>query len=743
MPASILEQSNTTQECELHPSFGKTGNASVSAGSPPNNEPAVKEALSRSMNDEECNDPATQDNTAVSSIVDVLENLHLDDVPLTLDPIYESNISAEMLMLFEELLPSRESYDRRMGLVYKIDRLLNMEWPGRGIKVHLFGSSVNDLGTSQSDVDLCITTQWNGLRNIRTLARLFRHHGMQHVVCVPRAKVPIVRLFDPESQLACDINVNNTLALQNTDMIKAYVAIDPRVRPLAMIIKQWTKQRILNDAANGGTLSTYTWTCMLINFLQMRQPPILPVLHQLNIADDPPNEHPFYRHIGKLQGFGKANHESLGGLLFAFFRRFAIEFDYDEQVVSVRHGCYLSKQEKGWNTGRNLSFCVEEPFNVSRNLGNSADITSVTGLRLEFRRAMDMMLASEPLNVLCEPYEFLSFDTSTPVPIIDNRRMSFTELHTLHHPLAPTYLSSIHPHLHDFHHHDRRNSMVEGIYPHPETIPLLDINAHLDLPDQPQPPSSSALHPYSSERMHSHFQPRYSSPQTLHTITQMRNMRHGSHPSLVPSPMFFLLQPHRKKNMKERTMDGIFARYNRRPSFQERRRRHSSLSVNGAMPSSSHASGANYRHDKSSVASSRTPRRRSSALVDWPSISTQPAPSQHWDGAAQRRRRWSTAKSSNAVGTPERSSAMHGRIIEDAEIPKRTMADIVRVGVHPISPISSSTPQIEKKNVPKEKSQRTRPLRQKSSSHHNNNKKKPKGSTDKRQKPRYRLSPSS
>ncbi|KAF7725015.1 hypothetical protein EC973_000508 [Apophysomyces ossiformis] len=135
-----------------------------------------------------------------------------------------------------------------MGLVKKIERLLNTEWPNRDISVHLFGSSVNDLGSGNSDVDLCITTQWNGLRNVRTLAKLFRKCGMQHVVCVPRAKVPIVRLFDPESQLACDINVNNTMALQNTKMIKTYVAIDPRVRPLAMAIKHWTRQRVLNDA---------------------------------------------------------------------------------------------------------------------------------------------------------------------------------------------------------------------------------------------------------------------------------------------------------------------------------------------------------------------------------------------------------------------------------------------------------------------------------------------------------------
>lgn len=71
---------------------------------------------------------------------------------------------------------------------------------------------------------------------------------MERVICVPGAKVPIVKIWDPELRVACDMNVNNTLALDNTRMIKTYVEIDPRVRPLALIIKHWTKERQLNDA---------------------------------------------------------------------------------------------------------------------------------------------------------------------------------------------------------------------------------------------------------------------------------------------------------------------------------------------------------------------------------------------------------------------------------------------------------------------------------------------------------------
>lgn len=71
---------------------------------------------------------------------------------------------------------------------------------------------------------------------------------MDRVVCIPAAKVRIVKIWDPELKLACDINVNNVAAIENTRMIKTYIDLDDRVRPLAMIIKHWTKRRILNDA---------------------------------------------------------------------------------------------------------------------------------------------------------------------------------------------------------------------------------------------------------------------------------------------------------------------------------------------------------------------------------------------------------------------------------------------------------------------------------------------------------------
>lgn len=247
-------------------------------------------------------------------------------------------------------------------------------------------------------------------------------------MCVNHAKVPIVKIWDPELQLACDMNVNNTLALENTRMIKTYVEIDERVRPLAMIIKYWTKKRILNDAgrsikavrgpfyaentnisvALGGTLSSYTWICMILNFLQTRNPPVLPCLHKRPHQRLPGSDgklSTFADDLDSLRGFGQKNKETLGELLFHFFRRYAYEIDYEKNVVSVREGQLISKEAKKWHLMQNNRLCVEEPFNTERNLGNTADDISFRGLHLEIRRAFGL-ISEAKLSVCTEQYEY-------------------------------------------------------------------------------------------------------------------------------------------------------------------------------------------------------------------------------------------------------------------------------------------------------------------------------------------------
>ncbi|KAI5796305.1 hypothetical protein DFH27DRAFT_526406 [Peziza echinospora] len=336
-----------------------------------------------------------------------------------LNPADDSKLTADMLVLFDELKPSDESNERRHKLVIKLERLLNQTWPGHDFKVLPFGSSENKLCTTESDIDVCIITKVkDGASQTCAIAKTLQDNGMDRVVCVPAAKVPIVKIWDPELEIACDMNVNNTVALENTRMIKTYVEIDSRVRPLAMVLKHWAKQRLLNDAL-GATLGSYTWLCLILNYLQTRNPPILPSLHQRPHPIRPPVQGvdcSFDDDLDGLKGFGDANKESLGSLLFGFFRFYGYEVDYEKSVMSVRLGKVISKDEKGWCFGHNNYICVEEPFNTFRNLSNTCDAYSAKGLHMEFRRGYKILAEALDLDALCEHYEFPPEEPSSFVP---------------------------------------------------------------------------------------------------------------------------------------------------------------------------------------------------------------------------------------------------------------------------------------------------------------------------------------
>lgn len=146
---------------------------------------------------------------------------------------------------------------------------------------------------------------------------------------------------------------------------------------------------------------------MIVAFLQLRSPPVLPALHQLPYkipkADGTVGD--FADNLKKIEGYGAKNKSSEADLLFQFFRFYAHEFDYDKHVLSVRWGKLMTKAEKKWNYALNNQLCVEEPFNVSRNLGNTADEYSFRGLHLELRRAFDL-ISQAKLEEACEQFVF-------------------------------------------------------------------------------------------------------------------------------------------------------------------------------------------------------------------------------------------------------------------------------------------------------------------------------------------------
>lgn len=82
---------------------------------------------------------------------DRLEKVDSDKIKRSLSEDEERKLETDMRELYDRLLPTEEIEANRRNLVSKLEKLFNDEWPGHDIRVHLFGSSGNQLCSDDSD----------------------------------------------------------------------------------------------------------------------------------------------------------------------------------------------------------------------------------------------------------------------------------------------------------------------------------------------------------------------------------------------------------------------------------------------------------------------------------------------------------------------------------------------------------------------------------------------------------------
>jgi len=191
------------------------------------------------------------------------------------------------------------------------------------------------------------------------------------------------------------------------------MAVDERAKKLAVCIKYWAKRRNLN-ATYEGFLSSYAYVIMLINFLQRRQPPILPCLQQLRLHSQTNQttvcevdgfDCYYYNDISSIRNFGNTNTENLGELLIGFFR-FYEHFQYSEHVISIRTNKYLNKKDKVWavRTGNKRThsfFTLEDPFEVTHNLARNTDSFHLQIIQSELSRSSRLLMTGGKFADVC------------------------------------------------------------------------------------------------------------------------------------------------------------------------------------------------------------------------------------------------------------------------------------------------------------------------------------------------------
>jgi DNA polymerase sigma len=325
-------------------------------------------------------------------------------------------LNTSLVSLAESLMPTADERKTWQTSFEAVQKVLLAKWPeGR---VMLFGSAANGLSVRSSN-DIDVSFQLDAVGDdatakseiVEMAGQLLEDAGMTEILCLPKARVPVVKFTVPSTGTKVDITVNNTLACINTKLLADYCKVDPRLAQLVAVVKHWAKKRAVNDPYRG-TLSSYCYVLMCIYHLQSRSPPVLPVLQAL-----PPTisvkvrewKAEFFDDVEALKDFGNENKQTLGELVWQFFEYWAWRHDYMSGVISIRTGTVLPKDEKDWTrrigNERHL-LCVEDPFELSHDLGRTVDRQTRDVMRKEFLRAATLLRdAEDPLEQVFEGFK--------------------------------------------------------------------------------------------------------------------------------------------------------------------------------------------------------------------------------------------------------------------------------------------------------------------------------------------------
>eukprot|EP00891_Asterochloris_glomerata_P002806 jgi/Astpho2/2806/Aster-x0132 len=78
---------------------------------------------------------------------------------------------------------------------------------------------------------------------VEQMEQLLQEAGMQDILALPKARVPVIKFVVGATGTKVDVTVNNILAIENTKLLKHYTALDPRLAQLVYIVKHWAKRR--------------------------------------------------------------------------------------------------------------------------------------------------------------------------------------------------------------------------------------------------------------------------------------------------------------------------------------------------------------------------------------------------------------------------------------------------------------------------------------------------------------------
>uniref|UniRef100_A0A336K338 2'-phosphotransferase n=1 Tax=Culicoides sonorensis TaxID=179676 RepID=A0A336K338_CULSO len=278
------------------------------------------------------------------------------------------------------------------------------------VDIKLFGSCVTDLIFKNSDFDFFVDVPSNEDNNSK-LNRVHRlicnSKNFSRPIKISRARTPLIKVTHGPTKTQMDINVSNPLGVFNSEFLRFALSFDPRIKPLAICIKYWAR---VHHLCGTNLISNYCLVNLLLFYLMNIRDPLFPPVGilQQRVPDYfiGPWNLAFDAHFPNTSKCKLSMIELLEG-----FFEFYGNFPFETVVVSLYSGkCFprntfddprsrIIEAERYHVARRRFDLqpfttttpvCVQDPFELNCNIGNSININTFKRFRDYCQLAMEL-----------------------------------------------------------------------------------------------------------------------------------------------------------------------------------------------------------------------------------------------------------------------------------------------------------------------------------------------------------------
>eukprot|EP01138_Halocafeteria_seosinensis_P001100 gb/GECG01001125.1/.p1 GENE.gb/GECG01001125.1/~~gb/GECG01001125.1/.p1 ORF type:complete len:613 (+),score=83.01 gb/GECG01001125.1/:1-1839(+) len=282
----------------------------------------------------------------------------------------------EILEFVQFIQPTEAEQEVANGALAKICNVIHERHPDADIKI--FGSRSTNLLLPSSDWDICVYNLDPTAKAMHSLANSFRRENVaSSLEVITKAKVPIIKMKERESEIPIDISFNAASGPESSDFMAECIKTYPAARPLVIVLKYFLQQRGLNETYTGG-IGSFLLMLMVVRVIQeVAFENAVGEQHGKGTEKEKSSKKANKKHQQELSSSSNMN---LGHLLLRFFELYGFQLNYVSTGISVRGGgAFFEKKARGWyNPNRPELLSIENPMYTSVDVGkNSFSILKV------------------------------------------------------------------------------------------------------------------------------------------------------------------------------------------------------------------------------------------------------------------------------------------------------------------------------------------------------------------------------